>query len=77
MPVAEMLQRMSGRELAEWQAYERVYGPIGVEGRLDRTAAVIAKQVADSLRGPKTKPSELDDFMPRWDRRPVGDGGEA
>jgi hypothetical protein len=77
MPVGEMLRRMSGRELAEWQAYERVYGPIGVEERLDRTAAVIANQVANSLRPPTTKPSEVDDFMPRWDRRPVGGGEEA
>jgi hypothetical protein len=75
MPVGEMLQRMSGQELAEWQAYERVYGPIGVEERLDRTAAVIANQVANSLRGPKSKPSEVDDFMPRWGVRPVDDGG--
>ncbi|MEV0149111.1 MULTISPECIES: hypothetical protein [unclassified Nonomuraea] len=76
MPVAELLKRVSALELAEWRAFEEIYGPIGVEARLDRTAAVIAQQVANSFRPPKTKPAPLSDFMPRWDARLVEGYGE-
>lgn len=35
-----MLQCIDSRELAEWQAYEIVYGPIGHEWRDDVLAAI-------------------------------------
>ncbi|WP_446686764.1 phage tail assembly protein T [Planobispora siamensis] len=56
--------------MAEWQAFEELYGPIGVEARLDRTAAVIAQQIVNMIGRPK-KPYSVEDFMPRWDARPL------
>ncbi|MEV0993412.1 hypothetical protein [Nonomuraea sp. NPDC050202] len=76
MPVEQMLRRISARELAEWEAYEHLYGPVSVEARVDRAAAVIAAQLANTFRGKDTRPFEVKHFMPRWDVRPL-DGEEA
>lgn len=69
MPVAELLQRVSSRELTEWRAYESVAGPLGPE-RGDVQAAIIAATVANAFRG-KGKPATPADFMPEWDRQPT------
>lgn len=69
MPVSELLERVSSRELTEWQAYEVVTGPIG-PARGDVQAAIVAATVANSNRG-KGKPLTPADFVPEWDREPT------
>ncbi|MEV4059730.1 phage tail assembly protein T [Nonomuraea dietziae] len=76
MPVAQLLKQISGRELAEWKAFEELYGPVGVEQRVDRAAAVIAAQLANTFRGKKTEQISAEYFMPRWDVRPIEGYGE-
>ncbi|MDF5755825.1 hypothetical protein [Spongiactinospora sp. TRM90649] len=70
MPVAEMLRRISGRELAEWAAFEELYGPVGIEARLDRAAALIAERLTNSLTKQRPRP-KVEDFLPAWGRTPV------
>jgi hypothetical protein len=67
-----MLKRISARELAEWQAYERLYGPVGVEARVDMAAALIAERITNSLLEVRPRPRQ-DDFLPRWGVRPITD----
>lgn len=55
---------MSGRELTEWAAYERVAGPLGAE-RLDALAALSSFY---ALRAAGAKKVKLKDLMPRWSR---------
>lgn len=59
---------MSSRELTEYQAYERVAGPIG-PARADVQSAIVAATVANANRG-KGKPATPADFIPVWDRKP-------
>ncbi|MDH2429313.1 hypothetical protein [Sphaerisporangium sp. TRM90804] len=77
MPVSQMLQQVSGRTLAEWEAYEHLYGPIGVEARVDRAAALIAQQLANAFRPPKTREFAIEDFLPNWAGRPLHTEGDA
>lgn len=69
MTRAEMLERMSARELSEWMAYERVTGTLGAE-RGDATAALTAYHIVQALGAKKVKPDQL---MPKWDRKPAQD----
>jgi hypothetical protein len=69
MPVSEVLERVSSRELTEWQAYERIAGPLG-PARADVQSAIIAATVANANRG-KGKPATPADFIPEWDRKPT------
>lgn len=62
-----MLSRMSSNELSEWVAYERVAGPLGQE-RDDILTALVALVIAN-FSGSK-KRHKLDEFLPKWDRRP-------
>lgn len=65
MTVAEMLGRMSGQELADWQAYERAHGPLGpVRG--DWQAASIAAMVANANRGKRGKRIKIGDLLLKW-----------
>lgn len=65
MTVAEMLVRMSGQELADWQAYEQAHGPLGpVRG--DWQAALIASVIANANRGRKGKQAKMKDFLLAW-----------
>lgn len=68
MTHAELLKRISGRELAEWRAFEHVYGPVGVEARIDQAAALIAERVTNSLVEMSPRPTQ-DDYMPKYGRR--------
>ncbi|GGQ07796.1 hypothetical protein BKA00_007432 [Actinomadura coerulea] len=68
MPVSELLERVSSRELSEWMAYERVAGPLGFD-RADVQSAIVAATVANANRG-KGKPLTPADFVPKWDRKP-------
>lgn len=63
-----MLDRMPSREITEWQAYERVAGPLG-PARADVQSAIVAATVANANRG-KGKPATPADFIPTWDRKP-------
>lgn len=40
MPVTELLSRTTSYELAEWQAFERAYGPLGREYISDALASI-------------------------------------
>lgn len=64
MPVGELLNRISSKELTEWQAYERLAGPIGPR-RDDVLTAEIAYVIASAFRG-KGKEPKLEDFIPDW-----------
>ncbi|MFE4717856.1 hypothetical protein ACFRLW_15780 [Streptomyces sp. NPDC056728] len=58
---------MSSRELTEWQAYERVTGPLDARMRGDISAAIVASTVANSAGAKKkAKPA---DFLPTWFKR--------
>lgn len=64
MTRAELLWRMSGAEIREWELYEQVE-PFG-ERRADVRAALVASVIANANRDAKKKPSPftIDDFMP-------------
>jgi hypothetical protein len=57
---------MTARELTDWIAFERVFGPITVHERLDVLLARVAYAVVAAAGG-KARP---EDFMPRWDQAP-------
>jgi hypothetical protein len=65
MTVGRLLASIDSRELTEWQAYERLYGPLG-QARDDQLAALISAQVAGTFSGKAVK---VADFMPDWTRR--------
>lgn len=67
MPVRDLLGRISGRELAEWIAFDQVEPIGGLRG--DYQAAVVAATVTNGLRGGKGKRFVLDDFLPFGDAR--------
>lgn len=64
MTRAELLERMSSRELSEWRAYEAVTGQLGAE-RHDTLAAMIAYYVVSGLGA---KNADVTKMLPQWDR---------
>lgn len=68
MPVSELLNRTSSRELTEWMAYAGLE-PWGEE-RADLRMAIIASTIANANRDPKKrrKPFKPEDFLPKFDR---------
>ncbi len=66
MTVAELLERISARELMEWTAYYQIE-PFGEE-RADLRMGVLASTFANVNRGKHQKPFSPDDFMPKFDR---------
>jgi hypothetical protein len=66
---------MSARELAEWQAFEHVYGPVGVEARIDQAAALIAERITNCFAEAKGKKPTIEDFTPRYGLRLVEERG--
>jgi hypothetical protein len=58
------------RELQEWAAFERTFGPITLHERIDQAAALVAWSIARSLGATEEGPEA---FLPRWDESP----GEA
>ena len=56
---------MSSREFAEWGAF---YGmePFG-DIRADIRSAMICKMIADAFRGKDSQPTQVSDFMPRFE----------
>lgn len=75
MTVAELERRLSARELAEWAAFEAVFGPIGPQ-RDDALAALISYYVVSALSTGKGRRPRVSDFLPRWGeyREEVRDG---
>ena len=69
MTVAEMQERMTSREMSEWQAFDRI-DPIGDE-RQDYGSALVAWMVASAFSGKGARP-KLEDFMPKWEKRVQG-----
>jgi hypothetical protein len=67
MPVRELLARTTSRELTEWQAYERVTGPLDLRLRTEIAASIVAATVHNAS-GTKTR-AKAADFMPVWFRR--------
>ena len=67
----DLQDRLSGRDLTEWAAFEQVYGPILVHERIDVAQAMICTILANSS-GSKRR-YELKDFLPRWDQAPRTD----
>ena len=57
---------MSAWELSEWAVFEREFGPLTVQERLDATAAQIAYAVHATAGGK----GQLKDFMPQWRPQP-------
>lgn len=55
---------MSARELAAWAAFERHFGPLTVQERLDAAAALVAWCVCRALGA--TREPDPAGFMPRW-----------
>lgn len=68
MTVGEMRVRMSGAEMHRWKLYRAKHGPLGLERRYDRPAALAAYwQVALNAKDYR---GNLGDFMP-WPVKPV------
>ena len=65
MTVGELLARVDSRELTEWEAYERVSGPLGGE-RIDHLSAMLQATIANANRGKGQKVYEPEAFMPKW-----------
>ena len=63
--VAELLERLSSRELAEWMAFAQLE-PFGEE-RADLRSAIVASTMANAWRGKRQGPFTPKDFMPRFD----------
>jgi hypothetical protein len=63
--VGELLARIDSRELTEWEAYERLAGPVGDE-RLDHLFAMLQATIANVNRGKNQKAYESSGFMPKW-----------
>ena len=63
--VEDLLARITSRELTEWAAFEREYGPLGPE-RGDWQAALVAHTLAGASGG---KRSRVSDYLIRWSGR--------
>ncbi|MBO2530966.1 MAG: hypothetical protein CW348_14160 [Thermobifida sp.] len=66
MTVAELLARISSRELTEWAVYERRAGPLGGR-RGDIQAAIVAADVYNVNRKKGAKPVDPEKLLPTWD----------
>jgi len=66
--VAEMLQRMDSRELAEWMAFFELEGPFGIH-RGDWQSAQIVAMLAEVNRDKKKhrKPYKVEDFLLKFE----------
>jgi hypothetical protein len=59
-----MLGDMSGRDVAEWQAFYNL--ELRGEDRADWRAGLIASMIANVNRGKDTDPYSPSDFIPKW-----------
>lgn len=65
--VDELLDHTSSRELAEWQAFEQIEGPLGGL-RGDVHAAMVCSAIYNANRGKGSRERKPADFLPRWDK---------
>ncbi len=65
--MAELLARISSRELTEWAAYYQVE-PFGEE-RADLRSAIVATNIANGNRAKGQKPYKIEDFMPKFEKK--------
>lgn len=77
MTVAELLSRISSRELTEWMALDAIE-PVG-DRRLDVLAAIQMALIANINRDRKKRknPYSAADFMPQWDKPETAEGNGA
>lgn len=68
MTKAELLNRISSREISEWIAFYNIE-PFG-EMRADLRAALIATVMANAWRGANQSPFKITDFMLTFDNKP-------
>lgn len=71
MTVAEMLGRISSRELSEWMAFYELE-PFGDE-RADLRSGIVASTIANVNRAKGGKEYSFRDFMPKFEG---GEGGK-
>lgn len=62
----QLLREMDSAELTEWQAFERLDGPLG-PWRDDYRSGVIASTIANQYVTDKNKALTPQDFIPKWD----------
>ena len=67
--MAELLARISSRELTEWMAHEQINGPLDLGRRGDYHAAQITAAIVNANRG-KKPPVPAEKFLQRWDPAP-------
>ena len=67
MPVAELLERISSRELSEWMMFMQVE-PFGSEASYIGHA-ITAQTIANANRQKGKKPYKVKDFMPQFERQ--------
>lgn len=65
MTIRRLLAEMDSLELTRWEAYERVYGPLGGL-RGDYQAALVASMIANVNRREDAEPMPIDDFLINW-----------
>lgn len=67
MTVAELLRRISSKEISEWMAFGQLE-PFGADADFIGHA-ITSKTVADVHRNPGSKPYDVADFMPTIARK--------
>lgn len=72
LDVDHLAREMTARELAEWEAFDRLEGGIGGRGDWQRTA-LLASLYAERNRDPKRRsaPFSLKEFLPWIERAPM------
>lgn len=62
-----MARRLTGRQLAQWSAFEKTFGPLTVQERVDAVTAATAWAPLAAAGALKDKDATPADFMPDWD----------
>lgn len=60
--MSELVERVTPHELADWEGFEVVHGPLLVHDRIDAAAA----RICWAIRGGDSP----DEYLPTWDYRP-------
>lgn len=63
------LRHITGQELGEWEAYQRLYGPLGPEREDRRTASLLYQTFRLWAKDPDS--ATLEDFLPQWAKEPA------
>jgi len=74
LDVDAVLASLSSRQLAEWDAFERIEGGFGDRAAWDRMANMLALYAeVNRDKKKRTQPFKASEFMP-WIERPAGAG---